>query len=128
MSVSRLMNAYCFVLEFALEGQTNMDAHRIYRRRMTTDTNGNPVKDRRACRVSQLSSRELLIHSMRGSEVTHRVYFDANPELREENRLEINGLEYILLGVPTNPSLADVLWQVDVKMITHQNQKAKVIE
>ena len=122
------MNATCYVLEFAPVNSAsapNMDVVRVYRRKL------NPTTGTRvplACRVSQVSSTENLLHSMRGAEVTHRVYFNTNPNLREENRLEINGLQYILTGVPTNASQAGRLWQVDVKVITQQNQLAKVLE
>lgn len=122
------MNARAYVLEFRLGAETNMDAHRVYQRRMTTDENGNPIKEQVGCRVSAVGSAELLLHAQRGSELSHRVYFATNPNLREENRLEINGLQYILLGVPQNPSQANRLWQLDVKMVTHQNELAEVLE
>lgn len=128
MSVERLMNAKAYVLEFALDAAPNMDAKRTYRRRTTTDADGNPVKELISCRVSAVSASELVLHGIRGSELSHRVYFAAQPNLREENRLEINGLEYILLGVPQNPSQANRLWQLDVKMVTQQNERATVLE
>jgi hypothetical protein len=122
------MNNRAYVLEFRLAPTTNMDAKRVYTRRMTTDENGNPIKELVPCRVSVVASRELLLHSMRGSEMSHRVYFDANPNLREENRLEINGAQYILVGLPQNPSQVGALWQLDVRMITQQNELVKVVE
>lgn len=126
MSISHLMNSRAFVLEFDLAPAANMDAKRVYRRRRSR-TDPSTV-DLVPCRVSRLSSSENLMHAIRGSEITHRVYFDANPELREENRLEINGLQYILLGVPVNPSQAGHHWELDVKMITQQNEKGRVLE
>lgn len=122
---SGLMNHRAYVLEFTLDAEPNMDAKRTYRRRTKADGTGKEIL---ACRVSDLGSSELLLHSMRGSEITHRVYFVTNPNLREENRLEINGLQYILLGVPTNPSQAGRLWQLNVKALTQQNEFAKILE
>lgn len=124
----RLLNERAYVLEFLLAAEPNMDAHRSYRRRATVNEEGAPVKECVPCRVSLLGSNELVLHSMRGSEVTHRVYFTANPNLSAENRLEIGGVQYLLLGIPQNPSRANRLWQLDVKAISHQNELVKVLE
>ncbi len=120
-----LMNHSAYVLEYRLAPSRNSDAQRIYYRRRDPVTNRKQVVH---CRVSQLSSREALINALRGAEVTHRVYFVDNPQLREENRLEINGLQYILMGVPTNASQVNRLWQIDVRMITQQNENHWIIE
>jgi len=126
VSISHLMNARAYVLEFDLAPSKSMDAKRIYRRRRKPD---DPTTvDLVRCRVSRLGSSENVAQALRGSEITHRVYFDANPNLREENRLEINGLQYILLGVPVNPSQSDHHWELDVKMITQQNEKGTILE
>ncbi len=122
------MTNRAYVLEFRLAPSTNMDAKRVYTRRTTTDADGNPVKELVACRISVVGSRELVLHAMRGSEMSHRVYFTSNPNLREDNRLEINGCQYILNGLPQNPSQAGRLWQLDVRMITQQNELVEVVE
>jgi hypothetical protein len=123
-AISHLMNNRAFVLVFSLASAPNMDARRIYSRRRNEDGSVNVVP----CRVSRLSSTDSLIHAMRGSEITHRVYFDENPNLREENRLEIKGLQYMLIGVPVNPSQSDHHWELDVKMITQQNENGQILE
>lgn len=128
MSANHLMNSRCAVLEQTLAPESNMDAVRVYRQRATVDENDNPCKEWLACRVSMLGSSDLVLHSMRGSEITHRVYFTANPNLSAENRLLINGVQYALMGIPQDPSQVGRLWHLDVKAITHQNELVKVLE
>lgn len=123
-----LMNSRCGVLEQVLTAESNMDAHRVYRQRMTEDDDGNPCKEWLACRISMLGSSDLVLHSMRGSEITHRVYFVDEPRLSAENRLLINGVQYALMGIPQDPSQLGRLWHLDVKAITHQNELVKVLE
>lgn len=119
-----LMNNHCYVLVFRLDTDRNMDAHREYIRRRGEDG----IVERVPCRVALASSNELTLHSMRGAEISHRVYFVDNPRLREENRLEIGGVQYILVGLPQNPSQDGRLWQLDVRAITHQNELVRVFE
>ena len=126
--MQHLMNSRCAVLEQVLDAEPNMDVHRVYRQRSTVDEDGNPCKEWLACRVSLLGSSDLVLHAMRGSEITHRVYFTVNPNLSAENRLLIDGVQYMLLGIPQDPSKAGRLWQLDVKAITHQNELVKVVE
>lgn len=122
------MNAYCYVLVPKIDTEHNMDAHRTYTRRTTIDESGAKIVERVHCRFSAVGSNELVLHSMRGAEISHRVYFVDNPELREFNRLELNGIQYILVGVPVNPSQVSRLWQLDVRAVTHQNEIAQIIE
>lgn len=117
----------CYILDFVQAATGDLDLVRLYRRREVT-VNGKTTKQLVPCRFSQQGSQELVLALIRGAQVTHRVYFDANPNLREDSRLEMNNCQYILLGVPTDASLANRLWQVDVKMVTQQNENVKVIE
>lgn len=126
--MQHLMISRCAVLVQVLGHESNMDVTHTYRQRTTTDADGNPCKEWLDCRVSMLGSRELLLHTMRGSEITHRVYFTANPNLSAENRLLIRGVQYQLLGIPQEPSHAGRLWQLDVKATTHQNEYVRVLE
>lgn len=121
MSIPALMIHQATVLDFVVLPATNMDVKRRYKPR---------AGDKRLvnCRFSQLKANELLLAGMRGSEVTHRVYFDEQPDLREDNRLLFKGVQYILLGVPLNASMADRLWTLDVKAVTQQNELADIIE
>lgn len=122
------MNAYCYVLVPRIDAESNMDAHRSYVRRKAENEAGVLVAERLHCRFSAVGSNELVLHAMRGAELSHRVYFVDNPNLREENRIELNGVQYILVGVPQNPSQVGRLWQLDVRAITHQNEIAAVLE
>lgn len=120
-----LFHSEVYVLEPDYDPTQNMDRKRTYRRRTDKDTGKREILK---CRISQLSSNDLVLAMLRGSEMTHRVYFQTQPNLREDNRIEYRGIQYILLGAPMNASQLNRLWTIDVKMVTQQNETVEIIE
>lgn len=116
MSVSGLMNATCEVMEFVTLPSRNMETLRVWQ----------PVGAPLRCRVSVANSSRVFTAALQGTVITHRVYFDANPLLREGQRLRIGGVLYQLAGLPQNPSMAGRLWQLDVQAVTAEAENRAV--